>query len=112
MTVKGPVTMIRNEEHAIRLATLDGVQVDGIVRARSLSVRVRRGGGAGTRDRYAHLHMVGRGEPVAVVIHRGEAQERIPITSLRVPRVLLFAALPVAARLAARMLVNQSRRNA
>lgn len=89
--------MIRAEEYRQTVFRASGVTVDGVVRVRRF--RASRGG--------ARV-LIEQRVPVAVLVSRDGREERVPFTRGPEPRVLMaLLAIPIAARLAARLLSHR-----
>ena len=93
--------MIRTEERRVPLARSGDATVDGVVRVRRLGV-MREGKGFTFERR----------EPVGVVVRRAGHEERIWLHERPSDKIVLaFIAIPIAARLAAKLLTHSRRRN-
>lgn len=92
--------MIRTEERRVPLARSGDAAVDGVIRVRRLGV-LHDGKGFTFEQR----------EPVAVIVTRSGRQERVALDAGRpIGGMLAFLAIPMAARLASKMLTQRRRR--
>ncbi len=93
--------MIRTEERRVPLARAGAATVDGIVRVRRLGAM--RDGKGFTFERR---------EPVGVVVRRAGHEERVWLRERQPGKIALaFIAIPIAARLAAKLFTHSRRRN-
>ena len=94
--------VLHTEERSVRIATVDGLAVDGVVRTRRFELQRR-----AFRMRFEQL------DPVAVAVERHGHTERIALRDGGASATrLAWLAMPVAAGITARMLRSRRKKGA